>query len=162
FPTAELEQFRKQALSGLESGKSDPASLSNEIMGAHFNRYRRGDPRYYDSRDESIEDVKAVTVEQLKKAHRDFTGFSNSEIAIVRDFDAAAVRAELEKLFATWKSPLPYKRIENAYLPIETANVTVETPDKENAIFRAQMLLELREDDPDYPALSLANYMFGG
>ena len=38
----------------------------------------------------------------------------------------------------------------------------LETPDKANALFLAGQNLALREDDPDYPALLLGNYMFGG
>ena len=38
----------------------------------------------------------------------------------------------------------------------------VDTPDKENAIFLARQNLDLRDDDPDYPALYVANYILGG
>ena len=37
-----------------------------------------------------------------------------------------------------------------------------ETPDKANAFFIAGMNLDMRDDDPDYPALVLGNYMLGG
>ena len=37
-----------------------------------------------------------------------------------------------------------------------------ETPDKAQAFFVAGMNLNLRDDDPDYPALVLGNYMLGG
>jgi len=162
FPESEFEQLRKQMFAGLESNKSDPGALSAEALGKHFNAYRRGDPRYYESTDERIEDVSAVTLDMVKQAHRDFTGFSNAEVAIVGDFDAAEVLAALERLFGRWNSPLTYKRIENPYQDVAAANRTIETPDKENAVFRVQMLLELGEDDPEYPALALADNIFGG
>ena len=38
----------------------------------------------------------------------------------------------------------------------------IETPDKANAVFFAQQNLELRDGDPDYPALVMAGYMIGG
>ena len=38
----------------------------------------------------------------------------------------------------------------------------IETPDKENAQFEAGCALQDVENDPDYPAMVLANYMFGG
>ena len=37
-----------------------------------------------------------------------------------------------------------------------------ETPDKAQAFFVAGMNLNLRDDDPDYPALVFGNYMLGG
>jgi zinc protease len=162
FPESELEQLRKQILTSLESGKSEPGPLADEALGRHFNGYQRGDPRYYDTREERIEDIKAVTLDGLKQVHRDFTGFSNAELAIVGDFDEGEVRATVEKLFGNWRSPLPYKRIENPYRQVAATNRTIETPDKENAVFRAQMMIELREDDAEFPALALANHMFGG
>jgi zinc protease len=36
------------------------------------------------------------------------------------------------------------------------------TPDKENAVFLAGTNLELRDDDPNYPALVIGNYILGG
>jgi zinc protease len=154
--------LRKQLLTSLESGKSEPGPLADEALGRHFNGYQRGDPRYYETREESIEDTKAVTVDGLKQVHRDFTGFSTAELAIVGDFDEAEVRAAVDKLFANWTAPLAYKRIENPYRTVAAINRTIQTPDKENAVFRAQMMIELREDDPEFPALALANHMFGG
>src|SRR5204862_6670819 len=75
FPQRELDQLRKQWIASLESDKSEPAALTGETLGKHFNTYERGDPRYYRSRAETIEDIDAVTIEQLRQAHRDFTGF---------------------------------------------------------------------------------------
>ena len=162
FPESEFEQLRKQALTGLEASKGEPGALTGEAMGLHFNGYPKGDPRHFASRAESIDEINAVTLEQLRQAHRDFTGFSVAEIAIVGDFDEAVIKPVIEKLFGDWKSALPYKRIENPYREVAAINKAIETPDKENAVFSAQMLIAMREDDPAYPALSLANYMFGG
>ena len=162
FPESEFEQLKKQALTGLEASKGEPGALTGEAMGLHFNGYPKGDPRHFASRAESIDEINAVTLEQLRQAHRDFTGFSVAEIAIVGDFDEAVIRPVIEKLFGDWKSALPYKRIENPYREVAAINKAIETPDKENAVFSAQMLIAMREDDPAYPALSLANYMFGG
>jgi zinc protease len=44
---------------------------------------------------------------------------------------------------------------------VATANLSVATPDKENAIFLARQNLDLRDDDPDYAALYIANYIIG-
>jgi zinc protease len=38
----------------------------------------------------------------------------------------------------------------------------IETPDKANALFAAGTTMALNEDDPDFPAMVLANQMFGG
>ena len=41
-------------------------------------------------------------------------------------------------------------------------NRDLNTPDKANAVFQAGLNLPLRDDDPDYPALALGNYLLGG
>ena len=41
-------------------------------------------------------------------------------------------------------------------------NTKIETPDKENAKFDAALAFAMTDTDPDYPAMLLANYMFGG
>ncbi len=41
-------------------------------------------------------------------------------------------------------------------------DLKIETPDKQNATFEAAIRLPMSDTDPDYPAMVLANYMFGG
>ena len=41
-------------------------------------------------------------------------------------------------------------------------NLKIETPDKQNATFAAALRVPMSDTDPDYPAMVLANYMFGG
>jgi len=38
----------------------------------------------------------------------------------------------------------------------------VETPDKQNSMLMAGVLTKMTDEDPDYPAMQLANYMIGG
>jgi zinc protease len=38
----------------------------------------------------------------------------------------------------------------------------IETPDKQNAMFLAGMNAKISDEDPDYPAMVIANYIFGG
>jgi zinc protease len=38
----------------------------------------------------------------------------------------------------------------------------LKTPDKANAFFIARLNLKVRDDNPDYAALALGNYMLGG
>ena len=42
------------------------------------------------------------------------------------------------------------------------ATVDIETPDKTNAMMMAVATFAMRNDDADYPALVMANYMLGG
>jgi zinc protease len=46
--------------------------------------------------------------------------------------------------------------------PVPALNESLEAPDKANAIFLASYNFEMRDDNPDYPALVLGNYILGG
>src|SRR5207253_10930370 len=61
-----------------------------------------------------------------------------------------------------WTSPRAFERVPRPYHDVAPTNQSLETPDKANAFFIAGINLPLRDDDPDYPALLLGNYVFGG
>ena len=89
-------------------------------------------------------------------------GASNAELSVVGDFDVPAIRALATELFDSWKSPGPFERVTDPYQKIEPVNRSIETPDKQNAMFAAGLRLNLSNTDADYPALTLANFMLGG
>ena len=162
FPEAEFEQLRKQSITALEAQRSDPNALGRIAMAKHFNAYPKGDPRYAADIDESIADIKAVTLAEVKKFHQDFYGANRGELAIVGDFDEAEVLKAVAEAFAGWQTAMPYKRLDGVYREVAPANKAIETPDKENAYFSARININMNEDDADYPALVMMNYMMGG
>ena len=52
-----------------------------------------------------------------KAFHAKFYGASHAELAIVGDFDPAAMRALVTELFGGWKSPTPYARVPDPLVP---------------------------------------------
>src|SRR5581483_4222271 len=68
----------------------------------------------------------------------------------------------LEQSFASWKSPSAYQRAAAVYKPTVGKTETIATPDKANAVFFSGGTLQLRDDDPAYPALELGNAILGG
>jgi len=98
----------------------------------------------------------------VKKFYTDFYGASNGELAVIGDFDDKEIARLTTELYGSWKSPRPYERVASPYQNVAATNKSLETPDKANAFFLAGLNLNLREDDPDYAALMLGNYMLGG
>jgi zinc protease len=124
--------------------------------------YPKGDVRYVPTPEEALAEVKAATLEDIRKFYADFYGASVGEIAIVGEIDAKEAGKLVQDLFGAWKSRRSYTRIPNVYYDVPPAHDSFEAPDKANAFFIAGMNLSLRDDDPDYPALVLGNYMLGG
>jgi zinc protease len=162
FPESEFEQLKKQTLTGLEAQKSDPQAVASVASSKHFNKYPRGDVRYSSSFEESEEDIKAVTLQQVRDFHKQFYGATKGEIAIVGDFDEATVTQAIREAFGDWKGGAAYTRVPTPYQDVVAANRKIETPDKENAVFIARTNVNMQEDDTDYAAFFVADYIMGG
>lgn len=161
FPESEFEQLIKQSLTGIESQKSDPQAVAGIALARHFNQFPKGDVRYASSIEEAEADVRAVGLQQLKDFHKKFYAANLGEIAVVGDFDEAVVLKAIRDAFGDWKGGMPYTRIVTPFKDFAPINRNIETPDKENAVFFARMNLQMRDDHPDYPALTVANYIMG-
>ena len=162
FPAAEFETLRQENLSELESMRSEPQALGTLAYRMRMSSRPKGHPRHVSSLAESLEEVKAATVEGAKAFHDAFYGASDGELAVVGDFDPAPLQATVNQLLGDWKSPAPYTRIPAIYEEAKAGTVTLETPDKANAFFVAGLNLAVQDTDPDHPALVLGNFMLGG
>jgi zinc protease len=162
FPQAEFEQLRQQWIVGLEYSRSEPQVLANEAMEQHFNHYPKGDIRNALTVDERLAAVKALKLEDVAAFHREFYGANNGELAIVGDFDKAAISKTIDESFSGWSSKASYARILDTNQDKAPLKATLNAPDKENGFYMARMNLDLNEKDAEYPLLDLANYMFGG
>ncbi|HEY8459448.1 MAG TPA: pitrilysin family protein [Blastocatellia bacterium] len=162
FPAKEFELLKQDALTSIEEGRSEPTQIAFNAFSRHMSPYPKGHVNYVKTIDEQIADLKAVTLDDVKKFHGDFYGADHGELAVVGDFDEKEIAKLAGELFGGWKSSRPYARIPRVYHDVPPMSKTFETPDKANAFFLAGMNLNLRDDDPDYPALVLGNFMLGG
>src|SRR5215471_682181 len=162
FPADELEQLRRATLTGIDTQRSDPSALASLALTRHLNPYPPSAWLYTTSLEERTARLKGVTLEDVKRCYEDFYGASDAELSVVGDFDPEQIKRLAQELFGDWKSPKPYARIPLKVADVAPVDQTIETPDKANAVLRAGVLLRLRDDDPDYPALILANYILGG
>lgn len=162
FPESEFEQLRKQSLTDIESGRNDPSTLASEAMETHFNRYPKGDWRAAKTTDEQLAETQAVTLAEVKAFYQKFYGASHGELAIVGDFDPVEISKVVSELYSDWRSAMPYTRVATANFEVPLLHKLIHTPDKENGTYLAQINLDKRDDDSDYAALLVANYLFGG
>jgi zinc protease len=165
LPADALEEARRQALTGIESQRKEPGALVSNALDRLGNPYPRGDLRYESNFDEAVQDIQGVTAEQLRAFHRGFYSAANADFSAVGDLDVAAVQASLLKAFGDWKQPSAgpraFARVPRPVTPIPAQRLVLTTPDKQNANFMAVLPLPVNDTHPDYPALQLANFMFG-
>jgi zinc protease len=162
FPESDFDQIRKQRIAQIDRGRTEPGTLVSQILQSNLSPYPRNDVRHVRTIDEEIEDLNKVTLDDVKKFHQQFYGASQGELIVVGKFETAALEQAAASLLASWKTASPYQRVVNNYKPVQHINTKIETPDKENAQFSAGLRLRMRDADPDYPAMVMANYMFGG
>jgi zinc protease len=163
FPETEFEQVKQQRIAAIEAGKSDPQNLALITINRHLtSSYPRGDVHYVGTPEEQIEDLKKVNLEDVRNFYRQFYGASTGEFVVSGQFNKDEIQKLGGELLANWKSPAPYARIPGPYRKVEAVDRKIETPDKQNAIFLSATLTRMSDEDPDFPAMSFANYMFGG
>src|SRR5262249_50409520 len=146
----------------IDRGRTEPGVLVPQALQANLSPFPRSDVRHVRTIDEEIEDLKNVTLNDVKTFHQEFYGASQGELIVVGKFDAATLEKAAAGLLASWKSSKSYERIVTNFTNVRTINSKIETPDKENAQFSAGLSLPMRDTDPDYPAMVMANFIFGG
>jgi zinc protease len=162
FPDSDFEQIKKQRIAAQENRRSDPGSQATLALARTLNPWPRNDPRYVGTIDEDIEDIGKVTLDDVRKFYTQFYGASHGELVIVGQVDTGAASKAAADLFGNWTNAAPYKRITEDAHKVTPVNLKIETPDKQDATFSAALIIPMRDTDPDYPAMVLANYMFGG
>jgi zinc protease len=162
FPDQDFDTIRRQRVTAIDRSRTEPGTLVNQALQAHISPYPRSDVRHVRTLDEQIEDLNKATLDEVKKFHQTFYGASHGELVVVGKFDVTQVQTTAADLLGTWKSASPYQRIVNSYQEVSPLNTKIETPDKENAQLSAATRLRMRDSDPDYAAMVMANYMFGG
>jgi zinc protease len=162
FPTAQIEQYKTEAITGIKNAEKEPEQIVTLALARNGNPYPKDDVRYAYSNEESLTALNAVSAEQIRAFHQRFLGAQYAQISIVGDFDAKAARQQIEAKLATWKSSEPVARVPDPYVPAKTGDLKFETVDKQNAYFAVESKLALKDDDADYPALVMANFLFGG
>jgi zinc protease len=162
FPEKDFEQIQKQRIGALESVRTDPAQLAAQFLARRLSPYPKGHPLYTGTGDEQAEEWKSVTLDDVKKFYAQFYGANHGEFVILGQIDSDAVMKAANESLGNWNSQAAYRLMRSSYAKGAGVNQKIETPDKENAQFEAGMRIQLSDEDADYPAMLLANYMFGG
>ena len=161
FPAEALDELKRQVLADIEQQRKEPESVADNAMSRLGNPYPRGDVRYTSTFDETVNDVSALNVDQLRAFHKRFYGAARAEFGAAGDMDVAAVRAALDKAFASWGGGEAYARVPQPLLPVAPQRLQLATPDKQNATLLVRQSVPLSDTDADYPALSMANFLLG-
>jgi zinc protease len=118
--------------------------------------------RYTGTPDEQIEDLRNVTLDDVRKFYAQFYGASHATLSINGQFTAADTQKLTAEILGNWTNSAAFTRVPSPYKKTPPADRKIETPDKQNALYVAGMNVRIKDEDPDYPAMVIANYIFGG
>ncbi len=162
FDSNELEIIRRQAISSTEARMTEPSVLAGLAVRRALAPFEPSNIRYVPTLEERIARFREVTIEQIAELHATQLNGTHGEITAVGDFDPQELEAASEKIFADWTSNVEQVRIaQPALTDIAGQTEEILTPDKANAVYYAGEQIAMRDDNPDYPALIIGNYVMG-
>ena len=162
FPASELELIKEEEIAMLEQQLQDPASVAWTVLAQLTTQWPKGDPRYPMSTQEKIDAIKRVSLADIKSFHADFVGATHAELAVVGETDAAAITAQVDKLFGGWPSKKPYARLADKVWNVAGTHKTIEIKDKEMTQLVLSHDVAMKDLDPDYPAWVVLGQALGG
>ncbi|OLZ56829.1 M16 family metallopeptidase [Amycolatopsis keratiniphila] len=156
YADAEVERERERLIERIAVSRTQPRTIAREALQKH----RYGDhPAVREV--PQAEDVAVVTPEQVRALHRASVLPRGSVLVIVGDIDPETVIGDLEKAFGGWASDRSAVRLPP--LPELTGGNVLLVP-RAGAV-QSQIRLSAQtvsRTDPRYPALQLANLVYGG
>jgi zinc protease len=145
------------------AGKTEPGVLAGNKLSRSLSPYPKDDIRYAPTLEENLQRAKQVTLDQIKKMYQLQIGGTQAELGVVGDFDPDTTLRLVKEILKGWESKVPIRRIDH-HVADDVHGTTFEilTPDKANAEYLAGVQFALTDNDPDYPALRIGNFIFGG
>ncbi len=164
FPAAEFEELRSSWIKALEGQIKDKTAQAHNAWSRYGNPYPKQDPRYEATLEESLAQIRALRLEEVRSFYQRFYGAQHAQISVLGPIDRQEVQNLLHKAFGNWTAPENWKRIERPLLARKPARLVFDTPDKANVSISAYHSVALggkRLDAEDY-AMALAARIFGG
>ena len=158
FEPARVELAKLQAIEGIRRRQDNPGS----IVGREFVKLLYG-ADHPTARESSIGSIARITRDDLIAFHRKTVHPNGMILGVTGDFDRSAMLALLREVFGDWKQgEVPVLAI--ADVPQSPmAKPVVRFVNKETSQTHLRVgHLSIKENDPDYVALAIANDILGG
>jgi zinc protease len=158
FEPARVELAKLQAIEGIRRRQDNPGS----IVSREFVKLLYG-PDHPTARESSIESMSRITRDDLVIFHKKTIHPNGLMLGVTGDFDKSTVLALLQDVFGDWKNgEVPVLAI--ADVPQSPrAKPLVRFVDKDTSQTHLRIgHLSIKEHDPDYVALAIANDILGG
>ncbi|HPF35816.1 MAG TPA: pitrilysin family protein [Candidatus Krumholzibacteria bacterium] len=156
FDAEKVDLAKTQAKSGIARRNDEPM----QIVFREFQRVMFG-PDHPLARLEEYDTINAITRDDLVRFHADYFGPDRTYLVVIGDFDAKTMVGKIEAAFAGWKkagAPLPA----DPEIPALPRTINVAAKEDLTQAMVALGVKGVRNDDPNYAAIQVANQILGG
>lgn len=158
FEPARLELAKLQAIEGIRRRQDHPGS----IVGREFVKMLYG-AEHPSARESTTDSVRRITRDDLVAFHRDTIHPNGIILGVTGDFKKEDMLATLREAFGDWKKGM-VPELKIADVPEnEAAKPAIRFINKDTTQTHLRVgHLSIKEDDPDYVPLAIANDILGG
>ncbi len=158
FEQARVELAKLQSIEGIRRRQDNPGS----IVSREFVKLLYG-AEHPTARESSVESIARITREDLVAFHRKTIQPNGMMLGVTGDFDKSAMLALLRETFGDWKKgEVPVLTIADAPQN-QTGKPIVRFVNKDTSQTHLRVgHLSIKESDPDYVSLAIANDILGG
>lgn len=161
FDKEEFEKARAKAIAQVQRQMEQTGPQASKALTRRL--FAPGHPNYSEAPGRVLEQLRRLTVTDVRAYHANHFGSTEWTMAVVGDLDHSAVETTVGDAFAGWSSHEAEPAHETNGAPEkEVGRTAIPMPDKSNVDVRMGHTVPLRRDDEDYPALYLGNYILGG
>jgi zinc protease len=156
FDAAPVKRMRLANITRIQSSISNPQWMAARIM----NDVAYKDHPYALNSGGTLDTLKNITPSDLRKIAKSRLGKDRLFVSVTGDITAEELTAELDKIFGSLPSDTPLPEVEKTTIQNQ-GTLALYKQDIPQTIIQIMMPAFGRED-PDYYALQVMNYIFGG
>jgi zinc protease len=160
FSQEEFAIVHQRVLADLMKAGTDPIQIGMKELDRLRNPFNINSIHYVSTFDELIAELNTVSLEQVRQVYTDLYGANHLEVTIVGDCDHS-INSTIESCFGNWRSQVIYNLITKPVVHALSELRTIITPDKQMAVVAMGINFAMRDDDIHYPAMRMANHIFG-
>ncbi|ASW75698.1 peptidase M16 [Chryseobacterium piperi] len=161
FPENELTKTITETNTQLEGQLKDPRAIANNELQRMASPYPKTSIFYIAPLQEQIDKNKKVTRAQVVDFYQNIMGASDGAGTLIGAIDSKLASSELEKTFGKFTAKSKFVEVKPTFFDTKKQDKNIITPDKENAVALGTSSFKMTQDNPDYPALVMANEILG-
>ena len=162
FPDAELDRVRRERLTDLRRIGDDPVAISRRAGRALIYGHDTPYGHHASGTEGAVEEI---TRDHIASYHRGHYGPANATLLVVGDVTSQEVVQRIEEAFGDWSQETdgtpPGAGSADERDPVPTAIYLADKPGAAQSVINAGHLT-IPHGDPDFYAMTLLNYLFGG